>query len=411
MYQTNSTNSMNSAMNANSFVPIQHDMLGDGESAHNTDLLVIDQVFKHYHHTLKMQPDLVNMLIDRKVAPDYIDHFRIGFSDRSLGYELQSPKCLLGSRNRGHLQRLGLLKETGHEFFRGAMVIPYNNDAGQIVGAYGRRPLHQRRTPAYHLYWNAQQVSFFNATAEVLPSTLILCKSAIDALTLLTAGLDNVVSTMGTQGFNEHQLERLLDDGVRRVYIAFDNTPSANHYALLVAQAIDAVGVQCQRVNLPLGQDVNRFAMSCTDVAAEFNRLIDQATPFKQRYGVLVHDVTNVWLKQPATLKGCVHFYLEEQKQAGRALRTLSSSRIHLERFQDYCHTLGVELVTELSASLLVSYRHYLSGEKNIITGRVISATTKKERMEAVVRMLARLHYYGITQEALGSDTHLGPCQ
>lgn len=234
MYKTNSTSGSNSSMQSKSFVQLQPDLLSEDNHAHNPDRLIIDQVFGHYRKTLKLKSKLAQMLISRKIDPEYIGKFQIGFADRSLGFELQSPKCLLGSRNRGYLQRLGLLKDSGHEFFRGALVIPFFDGKGQIVGAYGRRPRHQRRSPAYHLYWNAQQVSLFNATDQRLPSSLILCKSALDALTLLTAGFTNVVATMGMKGFNDVQLSLLQSDDVRCVYLAFDNTPPADRYALLV---------------------------------------------------------------------------------------------------------------------------------------------------------------------------------
>lgn len=152
MYQTNSTNSIDSAMQAKSFAYLQRELWESQQDTYNPDALMINQVFDHYHQSLKAQPKLSEMFVSRKIDPDYIDFFRIGFADRTLGYELQSSKCLLGSRNRGRLQRLGLLKSTGHEFFRGAMVIPYFDHEGKVIGAYGRRPRHQRRSPAYHLY-------------------------------------------------------------------------------------------------------------------------------------------------------------------------------------------------------------------------------------------------------------------
>ncbi|MCU7931130.1 MAG: toprim domain-containing protein [Candidatus Thiodiazotropha sp. (ex Codakia rugifera)] len=401
MYKTNNTNGNKSAIQSKSFVHLQQDLLGEVDNAHNPDLLIIDQVFKHYHNTLKLQPKLAKMLVSRKVDPSYIENFHIGFADRTLGYELKSPKCLLGSRNRGHLQRLGLLKDSGHEFFRGALVIPYCNNDGQIIGAYGRRPRHQRRKPAYHLYWNAQRVSLFNATDQRLPKSLILCKSALDVLTLLTAGFNNVVATMGTQGFNEVQLSRLHEDGVSRVFVAFDNTPSANRYALLVAQALDAMGIQCYRIKPPTGQDVNHFAMTQTDVVGAFNRLMDEAVPFKQCYGKLVPGVMDRWLVQLGTLEDCIQFYLEEARHAGKSYRTLNASRIHLERFLDYCHIIEVEDVADLTTTVLESYQQYLQSEKNVFTDNVISLTTQIERMDAVTRMLARLHYYDVIPEPI----------
>ena len=406
MYQTDSTNNTNSAMKANSFVQLQQDFWESEKASHHPDFLMIDQVFEHYHQVLKLQPDLLKMLVQRKIDPNCIDRFNIGFADRTLGFELQSPKCLLGSRNRGHLQRLGLLNASGHEFFRGAMVFPFCNDDGRIVGAYGRRPRPQRRSPAYHLYWNAQQVTFFNALDKRLPKTLILCKSELDALTLLTAGIENVVATMGIRGFNDIQLSRLQNDGVSRVYIAFDNTPTTNHDARLVAQALDAIDISCYRLKLPLGQDVNQFAMTQTDVANAFNQLIDSATSFKQCHSKLKSRSKTHWLNQVVTIEDSIAFYLEERRQSGKASRTLNAYRIHLERFQEYCCTKGVEQLTELTNEVLESYQHYLVDEKNVFTGKTISDTTRVERMSAVTQMQSRLHYYGLVTEPLAFVTH-----
>ena len=396
MYKTNSTNGVNSSNQSKSYVHLQPDLLAEEDDTHNPDRLIIEQVFEHYHNVLKLKPELSQLLIDRKIDPDYIEKYRIGFADRTLGYQLESPKCLLGSRNRGHLQRLGLLKDSGHEFFRGAMVIPFKSDEGQIVGGYGRRPRHQRRSPAYHLYWNAQQASLFNAADQRLPDSLILCKSAIDTLTLLTAGISNVVATMGVQGFNDIQMSRLHRDGVKRVYVAFDNTPTANRYAFLVAQALDAIGIECYRIKLPRGQDVNRYALSQAKVADAMKHLVDKAVPLKQSYGELIPQALNRWLEQLETLEDCIQFYLEESRHAGKSFRTVNASRIHLDRFQAYCYCVGVENLSDLTTNLLETYQRYLQSEKNIYTGKVISLTTQHERMKAVTQMLARLRYYGV---------------
>lgn len=408
MYQTNSTNSINSAMRAKSFAHLQRELWEGEQDVYNPDVLMIDQVFDHYHQSLKADPKLSKMLISRKIDPDYIDFFRIGFADRTLGFELQSPKCLLGSRNRGHLQRLGLLKSTGHEFFRGAMVIPYCDHDGKIIGAYGRRPRHQRRSPAYHLYWNTQQVPLFNTPNACDHDSLILCKSPVDALTLFTAGIKNAVATMGYRGFNEVQLNQLQQFGVRRIYIAFDNTPAANQYALLVAQALNAIGIACRRVKLPLGHDVNRYAMTQADFASVFNRLVDNAVPLQLRYGELVPRVKDDWLKQFVSIEDCVSFYLEEQKHSDNAFRTINAARIHLDRFQEYCHSRRVDQITSVNDKFLKSYQHYLTREKNVFTGQVISRATQMERMDTVSRMLSRLHYYGILPELVTFATHHG---
>ncbi len=316
MYQTNSTNSPQSAEKAKSHILFQQDLFDCGDDSLHPDYLMIDQVIEHYHQSLKLKPKLSEMLIRRKIDPDVIDRYRIGFADRTLGFELQSPKCLLGSRNRGHLQRLGLLKESGHELFRGAMVFPYPDNKGRIVGAYGRRPRRQQRSPTYHLYWNAQQVSFFNAMNQSLPSDLILCKGSLDALTLITAGMENTVATMGIRGFNDTQMNWLLENGVRRVYVAFDHTPSADQSALLVAQALETIGIQCFRVRLPTGLDVNRYAMTQREVATAFKRLVKASLPLKQHYRGLVPGMDQYWFRPIVTLEEAMAFYLEALRYA-----------------------------------------------------------------------------------------------
>lgn len=406
MYQTNITNSISSAVKANSLIPLQHDLWDS--AGLNRDQLIIDQVMEYYRGSLKSHPQLCEMLTRRKIDPKFIDQFKIGFADRTLGFELQSPKCLLGAQNRGHLQRLGLLKPSGHEFFRGSLVIPYKNINGQIAGAYGRRPRHQGRNQIYHLYWNAQQVNFFNSNSR-LPETLTICKSAVDTLTLLSAGIENAVATMGMSGFNDIQLSRLLEEGVRSVHLAFDNTPKADHYALLIAQALDAIGIQCFRVKLPLGQDVNRFAMAQKDVASAFQHLVNAAIPLKQQYGKLLPATKNHWQKQIVSIEDCLTFYQQEQLQQGKAYRTLNTLRIHLERFQEFCHSIDVTEVAQITDEVLESYQAYLTSEKNVFTGKVISVVTQMERMDSVARMLARLHYYGIVREPLVFVTQSGP--
>ncbi len=265
-------------MQSKSFVQLQPDFLSEENHAHNPDRLTIDQVFGHYRKTLKSKPKLAQMLINRKIDPEYIDKIQIGFADRSLGFELQSPKCLLGSRNRGHLQRLGLLKGSGHEFFRGALVIP---------------------------------------------SSMI--KVRLSALT----DADYAISG--------------------------DHPP------------ITSIG-----------------------------------TPSRYPFS----DALARWQTQIETLGDCIQFYLEEIRHTGRSTKTLNASRVHLERFQSFCLAIGVENLADLTTDVLESYRQYLLREKNVFTGKLTSRSTQFERLQAVIRMLARLHYYRVIPEPLSPVSH-----
>jgi len=366
MYQTDITSHEKSVLQAQGIDSLQQGIWGEQEFGYNSDNLVIDQVIQHYHADLMANTPQLDALRLRKINIQYVEEFRLGYAGRTLGAELQSPKSLLGSQNRGHLQRLGLLKPSGHEFFHGAIVIPYQDDNGDVKGAYGRRPKRQSSPPKYHMYWNAQGVPLFNGSASRLPKTLVLNKSAIDALTLMSAGFDNVAGTMGVQGFNDAQLSAMVNGGVQEVYVAFDSA---------------------------------------------FNRLLDDAIPFKQSYGGVLHSQSQSWHRPLERLEQCISFYLDEQESTGKAPRTQNTARLHLERFMMFCNAQNVVQITDVSPSLVDRYSEFIQNEKNIFTGRTISKVTQTERMDAVNRMLSRLHYYGIISESLAFVSHEGMLQ
>jgi DNA primase len=399
MYKTHSTNSINSAAISHQMSSFQLDIFREEELRHNPDQLITSQVFHHYHQKLNEHPTLIHALSSRKVKEEYIEQFNIGFCDRTMGFELQSPKCLLGSKNRGRLQRLGLLKDSGHEFFRGALVIPYQDNQGNIVGAYGRRWRHQRRSPAYHLFWNADQSPLFNAQTLIQSENIILCKSPIDALTMMSAGVSNVVATMGVKGFNQSQLEQMVDAGTKCVSIAFDQAPEAQRYARLISQALAVVNISCKKITLPIGLDINGYAMLHDNVTAAFRAIIETAKPTSQRYAYLEKPHKESFSIRIETLDECIDFYLKERKSAGNSKRGLETSRYHLHQFRDYCLSLSIFKVSDLTSALLESYQFHVQKVVNPFTGFTISLCTQKERLDAVSRMLARLHYFGIIAE------------
>jgi len=399
MYKTHSTNSINSAAISQQISSLQLDIFREEAPRHNPDQLITSQVFQHYHQKLNEHPMLIQALRSRKVKGEYIEQFNIGFCDRTMGFELQSPKCLLGSQNRGRLQRLGLLRDSGHEFFRGALVIPYQDSQGNIVGAYGRRWRHQRRSPAYHLFWNADQSPLFNEQALMLSENIILCKSPIDALTMMSAGISNVVATMGVKGFNQSQLEQMVDAGTKCVSIAFDQTPEAQRYARLISQALAVDNISSKKITLPIGLDINGYAMLHSNVESAFRTIIESAKPASQKYAHLEKLHKGNFSIRIGTLDECIDFYLEERKSAGNSKRGLETSRYHLHQFRDYCLSQSIFKVSELTSVTLERYQLYVQKVINPFTGFTISFCTQKERLDAVSRMLARLHYFGIIAE------------
>lgn len=118
------------------------------------DRLYIDQVFAYYQQCLWANPALLAQVqAEQQLTAQALKAAQIGYCNRTLGLLLPDSRTKEGGAIRGALQRLGLLRNTGHELFRGCLVFPEQEDGG-IWAAKGRRLApylkpHQSRW----LYW------------------------------------------------------------------------------------------------------------------------------------------------------------------------------------------------------------------------------------------------------------------
>ena len=90
---------------------------------------LLGQVIDYYHQALEDSPEALAYLQKRGIgSSDAIDHFKLGFANRTLGYRLPLKNRKEGAAIRGQLQRIGLLRASGHEHFNGSIVMPVIND-------------------------------------------------------------------------------------------------------------------------------------------------------------------------------------------------------------------------------------------------------------------------------------------
>ena len=123
-------------------------------AADGGDVELLGQVVGFYHQALKASPDALGYLQRRRIAhPEALERFRLGVSDRSLGYRLPGKNRKEGAELRGRLQALGVLRPSGHEHFAGSLVIPVAGLDGTVSEVYGRKLRDDLRpgTPK-HLY-------------------------------------------------------------------------------------------------------------------------------------------------------------------------------------------------------------------------------------------------------------------
>ena len=95
----------------------------------------------YYHETLLASPEALDYLNRRGIgSEEAIKAFKLGFANRTLGYRLPEKNRVEGAAIRGQLQRLGLLRESGHEHFNGSVVIPIIiASSGEVTEIYGRK--------------------------------------------------------------------------------------------------------------------------------------------------------------------------------------------------------------------------------------------------------------------------------
>jgi len=174
------------------------------------------------------------------------------------------------------LQALGILNDKGHEFFYGCVVFPVFDQNGDPCGLYGRR-LESMGTGADHLYLPGQRRGVFNWQAAKAHKELILTESIIDALTLINAGISNVIPCYGTNGLTDDHLRLFKEQQTETVLICFDADASGQTAAQAAAATLQAENISSQVVELPEDRDINDFFLLTADPVKAFVALLPQS--------------------------------------------------------------------------------------------------------------------------------------
>ena len=144
----------------------------------NDDKKLVEIVVSYYHKTLKEKPEAQQYLVKRGLqSAEMVEHFRLGYSNRTLGYHLPTSNRLAGAEQRGRLTELGIYRESGHEHFSGSLVIPILDLNGEVVQMYGRKitPNLRAGTPD-HLYLPGPLRGVWNEQALIASKEIILAK-------------------------------------------------------------------------------------------------------------------------------------------------------------------------------------------------------------------------------------------
>lgn len=255
---------------------------------------LLQQVTDFYHRNLLSSPEAQTWLAHRGLNhPELVRHFRLGFAgahgisgDAGL---LPSTASKEGKRLRARLVALGVLREqTRQDHFRGCVTMPVEGwsesaivaHRGRMLQLYGRRTLvdHQvKKGSPRHLYLPSPLCGVWNEAAMAEASDIILCESLIDAMTFWCAGLRNVTTAYGVNGFTADHLTALRYHGVKRVLIAYDRDEAGDQGAERVAADLLACGLEAWRVPFPPGMDANEYALKSGSPESVLGLALQQA--------------------------------------------------------------------------------------------------------------------------------------
>ena len=230
---------------------------------------ILDDVAARYASTLAAHSQARAYLASRGLdRAELVTRFRLGYSDGKLSQ-------VLGASQKAELQRLGVLKASGSEHFAKCITFPLLDDAGHVVGFYGRRII-TNSGPA-HLYLPGPHKGLFNReAAKVYREEIILTESVINAASLIALGLPNAIPCFGVNGFTEEHAKLLADERVKSVVIGFDGDEAGRRGAQALAERLQHAGHAVKIGAPPKGKDWNEYLVA-GGTAEELKALFEQA--------------------------------------------------------------------------------------------------------------------------------------
>jgi DNA primase len=145
---------------------------------------------------------------------------------------------------------------------------------GEVYGRKVRDDL--RAGTAAHLVLPGPHAGVFDPAAFT-SEELIVCEAIIDALSAWCAGFRHVTAEFGADGWTEEMTAAVQAGGVKRVLIGFDRDPAGEAGAKKLASVLSGVGVECFRVELPAGADVNDVVVAAADPTEVLGRFLRSA--------------------------------------------------------------------------------------------------------------------------------------
>ena len=239
---------------------------GQGEDDRLDPLFRAHDLATKYYHYMIRQPEgaeALGYLRGRGLSDEVIDREQLGFAPggwtsflemagrRQFAPDVLSQAGLVSPSRRGQ----------GHyDRFRQRIIFPISNLSGRVI-AFGARAMSDEDEPKYlnspetAIYHKSRVLYGLSRSREPIrrSKTAIVVEGYMDVLSLVQAGVDNVVAASGTALTTEHA--ELLGRYAEKVVLLFDGDAAGSNAAVRGIEILLRTDLDVRVVTLPEGQD------------------------------------------------------------------------------------------------------------------------------------------------------------
>ena len=229
-----------------------------------THLELIKHSWHYYQSSLVHSKKAKSYLLNRGLSYQELKA-GIGYNGGKLHLPVQCPQGWDAHDYKIALDQLGLIKASpvkGYQLWADkCLIFPLKNEKDEVVSFYGRSLLDT--STSKHFYLQNRQ-GLYPCYPKLGTRKLILTESVIDALSLMSADLENentsVLALYGTNGLNEEHEKAIKSlENLEEVILFFDGDEAGQKAVEKQGKRLEELlpGVKLSAVDTPLGEDVN----------------------------------------------------------------------------------------------------------------------------------------------------------
>ena len=204
----------------------------------------------------------------RGITPETIATFKLGYAPDE--WESLLPQLTRQNFLPKQIEEAGLIAKRKnsagyYDRFRGRVMIPIADVSGHVVGFGGRILVDADDAPKY---LNTPETAVFNKRnllfgldkskrAIMSAGFAIVVEGYMDAISLYSAGIQNVVATLGTAFTPEHA--RLIARCARKIIFCYDSDEAGQRATIRALPIVQAAGIEVFVVKVPDGKDPDDF--------------------------------------------------------------------------------------------------------------------------------------------------------